>query len=80
MALPTLVALRQIVAQPLRILAATAVALPLSANANTGVTITSYGHSALLIQGGGASVLLNPFKAVGCAAGLAEPQVSAKVT
>ena len=79
MALPTLVALRQIVAQPLRILAATAVALPLSANANTGVTITSYGHSALLIQGGGASVLLNPFKAVGCAAGLAEPRVSANV-
>ena len=42
-----------------------------------GVTITSYGHSALLIQGGGASVLLNPFKAVGCAAGLAEPRVGA---
>ena len=36
-----------------------------------GVSITSYGHSALLIQGGGASVLVNPFKAVACAAGLA---------
>ena len=47
--------------------------------ADSGVTITSYGHSALLIQGGGASVLLNPFKAVACAAGLAEPRVSANV-
>ncbi|MEN9766795.1 MBL fold metallo-hydrolase [Vulcanococcus sp.] len=71
-------------ALPIRTLAAmaaplTALALPLAASANTGVTITSYGHSALLIQGGGASVLLNPFKAVGCAAGLAEPRVSANV-
>jgi len=44
-----------------------------------GVTVTSYGHSALLIQGGGATVLLNPFKPVACAAGLAEPRVSANV-
>jgi L-ascorbate metabolism protein UlaG (beta-lactamase superfamily) len=44
-----------------------------------GVTITSYGHSALMIQGGGARVLLNPFQAVGCAAGLPEPRVSADV-
>ncbi|HGY5534805.1 MAG TPA: MBL fold metallo-hydrolase [Prochlorococcus sp.] len=44
-----------------------------------GVTITSYGHSALLINGGGHSVLLNPFKAVGCAAGLREPRVSVNV-
>jgi L-ascorbate metabolism protein UlaG (beta-lactamase superfamily) len=49
------------------------------AQAGGGVTITSYGHSALLIQGGGATVLVNPFKAVGCAAGLAEPRVSANV-
>ena len=47
--------------------------------AGSGVTITSYGHSALLISGGGASVLVNPFKAVACAAGLAEPRVSATV-
>ncbi len=47
--------------------------------AGGGVSITSYGHSALLIQGGGASVLVNPFKAVACAAGLAEPRVSATV-
>ena len=53
--------------------------LPPAGLANTGVTITSYGHSALLIQGGGATVLVNPFRAVGCAAGLAEPRVSANV-
>ena len=47
--------------------------------AGSRVTITSYGHSALLISGGGASVLINPFKAVACAAGLAEPRVSATV-
>ncbi len=44
-----------------------------------GVSIKSYGHSALLIKGGGESVLLNPFRAVGCAAGLQEPRVSARV-
>ena len=43
-------------------LSLTATGLP--ALANGGVTITSYGHSALLIQGGGASVLINPFRAV----------------
>ena len=45
-----------------------------------GISITSYGHSALLIRGGGQSVLVNPFRAVGCAARLAEPRVSANVT
>ena len=50
-----------------------------AALAGSGVTITSYGHSALLISGGGARVLVNPFKAVACAAGLAEPRVSATV-
>ena len=44
-----------------------------------GVSITSYGHSALMIRGGGQSVLINPFKAVGCAKGLAEPRVAANV-
>ncbi|MFM7086543.1 MAG: MBL fold metallo-hydrolase [Cyanobium sp.] len=53
-------------------------ALPARA-AGGGVSITSYGHSALLIRGGGATVLLNPFQAVGCAAGLAEPRISADV-
>lgn len=47
--------------------------------AGGGVSITSYGHSALLIRGGGATVLLNPFQAVGCAAGLSEPRVRADV-
>ena len=51
-----------------------------SAAQAAGVSITSYGHSALLIRGGGQSVLVNPFRAVGCAAGLAEPRVSANVT
>ncbi|SBO44920.1 MBL fold metallo-hydrolase [Cyanobium sp. NIES-981] len=53
--------------------------LPAAALAGSGVSITSYGHSALMIRGGGASVLVNPFKAVACAAGLAEPRVGATV-
>ncbi len=44
-----------------------------------GVRIINYGHSSLLIKGGGQSVLLNPFKAVGCASGLKEPRLSANV-
>ncbi len=44
-----------------------------------GVTIQSFGHSALLIKGGGQSVLLNPFKAVGCAQGLNEPRINANL-
>lgn len=53
--------------------------LPALAQKGGGVTITSLGHSALLIQGGGARVLVNPFQAVGCAAGLSEPRLSADV-
>jgi L-ascorbate metabolism protein UlaG (beta-lactamase superfamily) len=67
-------------------LAATALTLsaapalqPAAQAAGGGVTISSYGHSALLIRGGGATVLLNPFQAVGCAAGLPEPRVGADV-
>ena len=44
-----------------------------------GVSITSYGHSALMIRGAGKSVLLNPFKAVGCATGLKEPRLKANI-
>ncbi len=44
-----------------------------------GVTITSFGHSSLLIEGDGKSVLINPFKAVGCAEGLVEPSIKADV-
>ena len=47
--------------------------------AGGGVSINSYGQRALLIQGGGQSVLLNPYRAVGCAAGLPEPRVNAGV-
>ncbi len=39
------------------------------------VVIKSFGHSSLLVKGAGHSVLLNPFKAVGCAKGLLEPNV-----
>ena len=44
-----------------------------------GVEISSFGHSALLIKGGGQTVLLNPFKSVGCASGLKEPRVKANI-
>ncbi len=44
-----------------------------------GVTIQSYGHSSLFIKGGGHSILLNPFKAVGCAKGLEEPRINAEI-
>jgi L-ascorbate metabolism protein UlaG (beta-lactamase superfamily) len=44
-----------------------------------GVSVINYGHSALLIRGGGKSVMVNPFRAVGCAKGLAEPRVNATV-
>ena len=37
--------------------------------------LENFGHSSFLIQGGGNSVLLNPFKAVGCASNLDEPKV-----
>ena len=60
------------------LLGATTLAGP-GALAAGGVTITSYGHSALLIRGGGKTVLINPFQAVACASGLAEPRVSADV-
>ncbi len=51
---------------------------PILASAG-GVDITNFGHSALLIKGGGHTILLNPFKAVGCASGLKEPQVNVDV-
>ena len=41
--------------------------------------ITSFGHSALLIKGGGHSVLINPFQPVACAEGLKKPSVRADV-
>ena len=61
--------------------AAAGLALGLSspALAGGGVSISSYGQRALLIQGGGQAVLLNPYKAVGCAAGLPEPRLTAGI-
>ncbi len=59
--------------------AAACLAIALPAQAGDGVSITSFGHSALLISGGGATVLVNPFRAVACAAGLSEPRVRADV-
>ena len=56
-----------------------ALSLTSPALAGGGVSISSYGQRALLIQGGGQSVLLNPYKAVGCAAGLPEPRMTAGV-
>ncbi len=43
------------------------------------VLIKSFGHSSFLVKGSGYSVLLNPFKAIGCAKGLREPNVKADV-
>jgi len=44
-----------------------------------GVDIRSFGHSSLLIKGGRHSVLLNPFRSVGCASQLKEPRVRADI-
>jgi len=43
------------------------------------LTITSLGHMAFLFSGGAQQILVNPFKAVGCAAGYTEPTVSANL-
>ena len=50
----------------------------LSAQAQSGsLTITSLGHTSFLFSGGGQRIVVNPFKAVGCAAGYAEPAAAA---
>lgn len=41
------------------------------------LTITALGHTSFLFTGGGHRVLVNPFKAIGCTAGYAEPTVGA---
>lgn len=43
------------------------------------LTITALGHTSFLFTGGGQRVLVNPFKAVGCTAGYAEPSVDANL-
>ena len=47
--------------------------MPSSAIAGN-LLLKNYGHGSFLIKGGGKSILLNPFKAVGCASGLIEPK------
>ena len=51
-------------------------AIPALANS---LEIKNFGHSSILISGEGKSILLNPFKAVGCASGLDEPKISADI-
>ena len=41
--------------------------------------IKNFGHSSILIKGKVQSVLLNPFRAVGCASGLVERNISADI-
>ena len=41
--------------------------------------IKNFGHSSILIRGKDHSVLLNPFRAVGCASGLQEQNISADI-
>ncbi|EDX86054.1 hypothetical protein S7335_3757 [Synechococcus sp. PCC 7335] len=51
-----------------------------SSYAQTGpLTITALGHTAFLFTGSGKRILVNPFKAIGCTAGYAEPKVAADV-
>ncbi|NJM97855.1 MAG: MBL fold metallo-hydrolase [Phormidesmis sp. RL_2_1] len=50
------------------------------ANKQSGsLTITALGHTAFLFTGGGQRILVNPFKAIGCTAGYAEPAVDANL-
>ncbi len=56
-----------------------AVVLPMYPALAEALEIRNFGHSSLLIRGGGKSILLNPFKPVGCASGLTEPNISADV-
>ena len=44
-----------------------------------GLEIENFGHSSILIRGKDQSVLLNPFRAVGCASGLVEQNISADI-
>ena len=46
------------------------------ATAEPTLQVTSYGHSALLFESDEGRLLINPFRAVACATGLAEPNIS----
>ena len=43
------------------------------------LSITALGHTCFLFSGGGQSILVNPFKSVGCTEGYAPPSVSANL-
>ena len=47
--------------------------------ADGGLRITNYGHSALLFEGDGHRILINPFKAAGCTSDLGEPALKVDV-
>ena len=51
--------------------------LPASPMVADSLKIRNFGHSSILVSGKDQSVLLNPFRAVGCASGLVEPNISA---
>jgi len=53
--------------------------IPASPMLAESLEIKNYGHSSFLITGEDQSVLLNPFKAVGCASGLVEQNISADI-
>jgi L-ascorbate metabolism protein UlaG (beta-lactamase superfamily) len=42
-----------------------------------GIAVQALGHTCFLISGGGQRVLVNPFKSIGCTAGLPAPKVAA---
>ncbi|MDB9525569.1 MBL fold metallo-hydrolase [Oscillatoria sp. CS-180] len=46
---------------------------------SSGVTLQWLGHTCFLFEGDGRRILVNPFQAIGCTAGFAEPTVSADV-
>ena len=46
------------------------------ATAEPAVQVTTYGHSALLFESEEGRLLINPFQAVACAAGLTEPRLA----
>ena len=56
----------------------TFITFPSSVRANS-MEIKNLGHSSILITGKDKSVLLNPFKAVACASGLEEQDISADI-
>jgi L-ascorbate metabolism protein UlaG (beta-lactamase superfamily) len=53
--------------------------LPASPMVADSLEIRNFGHSSILIKGKDQSVLLNPFRAVGCASGLVEQNISADI-